>query len=81
MAAVLMFEPCIDTAGGGWGVPQIDPQVQQWFMAVDADRSGRISALELQQALVNGNWSHFNPETCRLMIGKGLKFKPRCVVM
>jgi len=39
-------------------------------MAVDADRSGRISALELQQALVNGNWSHFNPETCRLMIGE-----------
>ena len=25
---------------------------------------------ELQQALVNANWSHFNPETCRLMIGK-----------
>ncbi|XP_052764129.1 peflin-like isoform X2 [Mya arenaria] len=53
---------------GQWGAPQVDPQVQAWFMAVDADRSGRISALELQQALVNGNWSHFNPETCRLMI-------------
>ncbi|XP_060563420.1 peflin-like [Ruditapes philippinarum] len=54
----------------GWGgAPAIDPQIQQWFMSVDADRSGRISALELQQALVNGNWSHFNPETCRLMIG------------
>lgn len=24
---------------------------------------------ELQQALTNANWSHFNPETCRLMIG------------
>lgn len=66
---------------GGYGGIQIDPQVQQWFMAVDADRSGRISAHELQQALVNGNWSHFNPETCRLMIGKrkvkGLFFCPR----
>lgn len=49
--------------------PPIDPQVQQWFMSVDADKSGRITAIELQQALVNANWSHFNPETCRLMIG------------
>jgi Ca2+-binding EF-hand superfamily protein len=24
---------------------------------------------ELQQALTNSNWTHFNPETCRLMIG------------
>lgn len=50
--------------------PPIDPQVQQWFMSVDADKSGRITAIELQQALVNANWSHFNPETCRLMIGE-----------
>ena len=54
--------------------PGIDPQVYQWFLTVDSDRSGRISALELQQALVNGNWSHFNPETCRLMIGKDYMF-------
>jgi Ca2+-binding EF-hand superfamily protein len=40
-----------------------------WFQAVDADRSGGISADELRQALVNGNWTHFNAETCRLMIG------------
>ena len=39
------------------------------FQAVDADHSGAISAAELRQALVNGNWSHFNEETCRLMIG------------
>jgi len=43
--------------------------VYQWFLTVDADRSGRINMMELQQALVNGNWTHFNPETCRLMIG------------
>ena len=29
--------------------PPIDPNVMAWFQAVDADRSGRISALELQQ--------------------------------
>ncbi|XP_062501429.1 programmed cell death protein 6-like [Corticium candelabrum] len=45
--------------------------VKLWYhgKAVDADQSGGISAQELRQALVNGNWSHFNPETCRLMIG------------
>jgi len=36
---------------------------------VDADRSGKITATELQQALLNSNWSHFNAETCRLLIG------------
>jgi len=49
--------------------PGMDPSVYSWFIAVDDDRSGSISATELQQALTNGNWSHFNPETCRLMIG------------
>lgn len=58
---------------GGGGVagcpPGVDPSVYSWFMAVDADKSGQITSNELQQALTNGNWSHFNPETCRLMIG------------
>lgn len=36
---------------------------------VDKDRSGYISADELQQALSNGTWTPFNPETVRLMIG------------
>lgn len=61
----------------GWGgQPAVSPEVQQWFMSVDRDRSGRISALELQQALVNANWSHFNAETCRLMIGKAESVTP-----
>ena len=57
---------------GGFGGPPsgIDPQIYQWFLTVDQDKSGHITAHELQQALVNGNWSHFNPETCRLMISK-----------
>ncbi|KAK7502963.1 hypothetical protein BaRGS_00005912 [Batillaria attramentaria] len=55
---------------GPWGpAPGVDPQVAQWFQSVDQDRSGRITAKELQQALVNANWSQFNNETCRLMIG------------
>ena len=37
--------------------------------AVDADRSGKITSIELRQALLNNNWSHFNSETCRLLIG------------
>ena len=39
------------------------------LQAVDKDQSGKITALELREALVNSNWSHFNAETCRLLIG------------
>ncbi|KAF2904346.1 hypothetical protein ILUMI_01830 [Ignelater luminosus] len=39
------------------------------FTRIDKDRSGYISADELQVALSNGSWSPFNPETVRLMIG------------
>ncbi|XP_077990000.1 programmed cell death protein 6-like [Glandiceps talaboti] len=59
----------------GYGPPQgagcppgVDPTIWGWFCSVDADRSGKITAQELQQALTNNDWSHFNPETCRLMI-------------
>jgi hypothetical protein len=34
--------------------PGADPQLWQWFSAVDLDRSGALSANELQRALVNG---------------------------
>ena len=38
-----------------------------WFISesVDKDRSGSINAIELQQALSNGTWTPFNPETIR----------------
>jgi len=39
------------------------------FSSVDRDKSGYISADELQVALSNGTWNPFNPETVRLMIG------------
>ncbi|CAH1785747.1 unnamed protein product [Owenia fusiformis] len=39
------------------------------FQRVDKDRSNQISAIELGQALSNGTWTPFNPETVRMMIG------------
>ncbi|KAI6653673.1 ALG-2-like protein [Oopsacas minuta] len=39
------------------------------FQKVDLDKSNAISADELQQALGNGSFTAFNPETIRLMIG------------
>ncbi|XP_070574730.1 programmed cell death protein 6-like [Ptychodera flava] len=57
--------------GYGAPPPQVPDQNFLWgvFQRVDKDRSGHISADELQQALSNGTWSPFNPETVRLMIG------------
>jgi len=47
-----------------------DPQfLWNVFSQVDKDRSGQISVTELGQALSNGTWAPFNPETIRQMIG------------
>merc|ERR1712107_681455 len=46
----------------------VDPQVEQWFRAVDQDNSGQIDAKELGQALANGDGSMFSEEACRTMI-------------
>ena len=47
-----------------------DPQfLWNIFSQVDKDRSGQISTDELAQALSNGTWAPFNPETVRQMIG------------
>jgi hypothetical protein len=46
--------------GGGYSSGSsynADPQLLQWFNAVDTDRSGSISVAELQAALVNGQRS------------------------
>ena len=46
-----------------------DPQfLWNVFSQVDKDRSGQISTTELGQALSNGTWAPFNPETLRQMI-------------
>jgi len=47
---------------------QIDSRTLQWFNAVDTDRSGHIDAKDLQKVLVNGDWSNFSEEACRMMI-------------
>ncbi|KAI0664919.1 hypothetical protein C8Q70DRAFT_1049114 [Cubamyces menziesii] len=41
-----------------------DPQLWQWFSAVDTDRSGAISVTELQAALVNG----FDLDTVKMLM-------------
>ncbi|KZV82560.1 EF-hand [Exidia glandulosa HHB12029] len=48
--------------------PGADPTLWAWFSAVDADGSGSISATELQQALVNGNWTAFDLDTMLMTI-------------
>ncbi|XP_064487124.1 programmed cell death protein 6-like [Ornithodoros turicata] len=48
--------------------PGVAPFLWNLFAAVDQDRNGHITARELRAALINGNWSPFNEETCRLMI-------------
>lgn len=58
----------------GYGQPAYGQAPQQVnllhiFQQVDRDRSGQITITELQQALSNGTWKPFNPETVRLMIG------------
>lgn len=47
----------------------VAPEIMQWFSAVDRDRSGHISAQELQGALVNAQGKNFSDTACRLMIG------------
>ncbi|KAJ6618361.1 hypothetical protein B0H10DRAFT_1947721 [Mycena sp. CBHHK59/15] len=49
--------------------PASDPQLYQFFSAVDQDRSGSISVTELQSALVNGNWTRFDLDTVKMLMG------------
>ena len=43
--------------------------MQQWFAIADQDGSGKISAVELQRVLANGQGGTFSDKACRLMIG------------
>ena len=38
------------------------------FRAVDKDNSGQLDERELRAALVNGDWTAFDPHTVRMMI-------------
>ncbi|KAM0330006.1 hypothetical protein ACHAQA_004175 [Verticillium albo-atrum] len=45
-----------------------DPTLLPLFRAVDKDGTGQLSERELSAALVNGDWSPFDPHTIRMMI-------------
>ncbi|TGZ81957.1 EF-hand [Ascodesmis nigricans] len=45
-----------------------DPTLYPLFKAVDKDGSGQLSERELRAALVNGDWTSFDPHTVRMMI-------------
>jgi len=48
--------------------PGADPQLWQWFSTVDNDRSGAITAVELERALINGDWTPFDLDTVKLLM-------------
>ncbi|KAG5643198.1 hypothetical protein DXG03_001358 [Asterophora parasitica] len=48
--------------------PGADPQLWSWFSTVDTDRSGAITAVELERALVNGDWTPFDLDTVKLLM-------------
>ncbi|KIK63620.1 hypothetical protein GYMLUDRAFT_241543 [Collybiopsis luxurians FD-317 M1] len=48
--------------------PGVDPTLWAYFSGVDTDRSGSITANELQQALVNGNWTKFDLDTVKMLM-------------
>ncbi|KAF5373169.1 hypothetical protein D9758_001670 [Tetrapyrgos nigripes] len=47
----------------------VDPTLWSYFSNVDRDHSGTITVQELQQALVNGDWSHFDLDTVKMLMG------------
>ncbi|KAH9485857.1 Programmed cell death protein 6 [Psilocybe cubensis] len=61
--------------GGGFAAPGprgappgADPQLWNWFSTVDTDRSGAITATELERALINGDWTPFDLDTVKLLM-------------
>ncbi|OTA64688.1 EF-hand [Hypoxylon sp. EC38] len=45
-----------------------DPTLLPLFRAVDKNGTGQLSEKELSAALVNGDWTAFDPQTVRMMI-------------
>ncbi|KAI1806460.1 EF-hand [Daldinia bambusicola] len=45
-----------------------DPTLLPLFKAVDKNNTGQLSERELSAALVNGDWTAFDPQTVRMMI-------------
>jgi Ca2+-binding EF-hand superfamily protein len=61
------------------GQTPVSPEAQNFFNMVDKDRSGKIDAEDLQQALVNGNGENFSITACNMMINMFNKDKTGCV--
>ncbi|KAI9904930.1 hypothetical protein N3K66_001459 [Trichothecium roseum] len=53
--------PSMDDSGS-------DPTLLPLFRAVDKNGTGQLSEMELSAALVNGDWTAFDPQTVRMMI-------------
>ncbi|KIO27132.1 hypothetical protein M407DRAFT_194720 [Tulasnella calospora MUT 4182] len=49
--------------------PGADQQLWAYFQSVDEDGSGAISPDELSKALVNGDWTSFDRDTVRMLMG------------
>jgi len=49
--------------------PGADPVLWGWFTSVDVDGSNSITADELRKALVNGDWSLFDQDTIKMLMG------------
>ena len=47
-----------------------DPQIAQWFNAVDTDRTGRLGPTQLQNALRNNNHSTFDIQVVQVTLHK-----------
>jgi peflin len=66
-------QPGYGTGYGGRPVtpqppPGVDPQFYSLFRAADTNGSGQLSEKELSRALVNGDWTPFDPKTIKLMV-------------
>ncbi|KAG6382070.1 EF-hand [Boletus reticuloceps] len=48
--------------------PDADPQLWNWFLGVNGDRSGEITIVELQRALDHGDWAPFDLGTITLLM-------------
>jgi Ca2+-binding EF-hand superfamily protein len=51
----------------------------KWFTAVDTDRSGKVTAVELQQALTNGNHTSFDISTIEMLMRLFVCVKPSLI--
>ena len=45
-----------------------DPQIAQWFYTVDKNKTGKLSAVELQQALRNNNYTTFDIQVVQVSV-------------